>query len=98
LDTSNPFRAFEETVQFILIRAFDEVHEKKDQVMKRELSFSSEILRGLSMLGRKIVREDNFFQKINKFGTYFGKQGPCQSHDFFRYFLTFFSPFEQINR
>jgi len=87
-------KGLEKAVQFILIRAFDEVHEEKDQVIKRELSFSSEVFRGLSMPGRKIVREDKFFQKINKFGTYFGKQGPCQSQDFFRCFLAFFSPFE----
>jgi len=51
----------EKAVQFILLRAFDEVYEEKDQVMEREFSFSSEIFRGLSMPGRKIVGKDNFF-------------------------------------
>jgi hypothetical protein len=37
--------------------------------MERELSFSSEIFGRLSMPGKKIVGEDNFFQEINKFGT-----------------------------
>jgi len=39
LDTSNPLRAWKKAVQFILIRAFDEVREEKDQVIERELFF-----------------------------------------------------------
>jgi len=62
--------------------------------MEREFSFSSEVFRRLSVPGKKIVGEDNFFHEVNKFGTGFGKQGPCQSQNFFRFFLTFFSPFE----
>ena len=31
-------------IKFKLIRAFDEVHEKKDQVMEWQFSFSSEVL------------------------------------------------------
>jgi len=48
---------------------FDEVHKGKDQVIERDLSFSSEIFGRLFMLGKKIVGEDNFFQGINEFGT-----------------------------